>query len=443
MNFIKTIQLLCILSLGLNLKVALGQSSPYAKTPQLLPIPASMEDVEVMWVTVGLGKHLHARYGHTFLKFVLREYPQPWIYNWGMFSFQDPLFPINFYLGHRQYWVGNMDERQLKIFYERHEDRNVWQQKISLTTSQKKHLIELVNESLQPDRMFFRYEHFSANCATIPRDLLNQVLGGYLKRELSKQAAPVNFRYYVTEHMAFYPPLGFLLDLAMNSLLDGELTLWQESFYPLRLAEFLSSLPAVDDQGNPIPESSLLGPSQSMVQASSEHNSQKGFFGLFFLLTWLISLLVIGAFSLLQKKPPTTARLWGLYSVLWGLFSGGVGLIMVISWMFSTHYDMHHNLNLWLLFPTDFLFVYWGLKALRGKPWKKWLLSYSSIRLSMLALYLLISLSGLSTQDISTALKYVLPIQVVYLALGLLYKKEEEALNTQSFFHPPKKHLAQ
>lgn len=420
------------------------QASSYADPPQLLPEVEHAEDVKVLWITVGLGPDLHARYGHTFLRFDLPGYPQPWIYNWGMFSFQDPWFPIKFYLGKRLYWVGNVDIRQLLIFYKRSEDRNVWQQPLRLTTSQKKDLMRRVNEVLTAEKMFFRYEHFSANCATIPRDLLDEVLGGYIKRQLNSQPSPVTFRHYVTGHMAFYPALGFLLDLTMNSLLDRPLTLWDESFYPIKLSSFLAGLPALDDEGNPRLKS-LLGSREILVTATSTHESQVGSFALWFLILWAFPLTALLLLSRSSHHGKRGYRiLFSFYSLCWGGFSALVGAVMLISWLFSTHYDMHHNLNLWLLCCTDVIMMLWGWRALQGRSWcpahagrpkeKVIFTPFSRVyligRSITLLLYLSIFLSGFAQQNISTALLYVLPLQAGYLLLCwlLITQKRSEKL---------------
>jgi len=46
--------------------------------------------------------------------------------------------------------------------------------------------------------------------------------------------------------------------------------------------------------------------------------------------------------------------------------AGALGTLQVASWMFSRHTDLHHNANLWLFWPTDFLFVLVGWRSVRN-----------------------------------------------------------------------------
>lgn len=404
------------------------QASPLtARPPEILPEFKDLSDVKVSWITVGLGPQIHSRYGHSFLKFELTTTSRSWLYNWGMFSFENPLFPLKFFLGDRQYWVESMDLRQIMIIYQRHEDRNVWEQEITLTDKQKKLLIHGVNDALKPENRFFQYEHFTANCATIPRDILNATLGGYIYRQLSTQPAGVDYRFYVTEHMAKFPPLSFLLDLTMNSLLDTPLSKWQESFYPVKLSEHLSALPALDDLGHPREAVTLFGAKKHLITASSNHETRTGSFPLWFALSWASALALLWMGFIKWSHRRGYRILFGLYSILWGLLSSGVGLIMIISWIFSTHLDMHHNLNLWLLSVTDLIFIGWGVTSLRRSqripsirmyfPHKPWHLVYISLRGVCLMTFAVISVSSLSQQNVSTAMTYIWPLQVGYIGL--------------------------
>ena len=409
----------CLLVWALPTAYSQDVHPPTTIPPTTIPAITDLSTTTVSLITVGLGKALHARYGHTFLKVVAKEHPRSFIYNWGMFSFNDPLFPLKFYLGERIYWVERSDERHLIPLYKRHEDRNVWEQPINLTNAQKQRLIEGINRAIHPDEMYFRYEHFTANCATIPRDLLNQTLGGMIHDKLSSMPSELNYRYYVREHMSIIPPLGFLLDVVMNSKLDGTLSRWQESFYPAKLAEYLTALPAIDDQGQAVEGSSLLGEKTTLVAASSEHLSTMGHFPLLvFIITTILWLVCLW---LQRLKKRLWQVLWRGYSSLWAGMSALLGLIMIISWIFSTHYDMHHNLNLWLFFPLDIVLVYAACKTqLSSHRLTKYIRSYLWIRISMCLIYLLIIVMGLSQQDVTKALYYLMPQQVMFLGLWLI-----------------------
>lgn len=409
---------LCLFLSGLNwLSPVLAQ--PTIQPP--IPLPAApnakaIEASSIYLITVGLGKSLHSRYGHTFVEIHLGGITR--IYNWGMFSFDDPMFPLKFYLGDRQYWVGSTDLKTLTYLYEKIEDREVWRQKVHLTQRQKSQFFHEVRKATAPENMFFGYEHFSANCATIPRDILDRVLGGALKQRLSALPSELQYRDYVRDHMAFIPPLGMLLDVVMNSKLDGPLSQWEESFFPVKLSEYLSQTPNITDELS-LGTGQLLGPKQPLVKATSAHLSKVGWFPSGFRFVMMLALIIM---LMGLRKPTRPIRvLSGAISLFWGFISGLIGLIMVVSWIFSSHHDMHHNINLLLFYPVDFIFMFWGVK--KKAPPKLWLNSLVWLHLASMALLGILAGAGITHQNVSTAVSYLLPVQLGFL-IWLLAKSQ-------------------
>ncbi|MCY4380751.1 MAG: hypothetical protein OXC40_04175, partial [Proteobacteria bacterium] len=279
-------------------------------------------------------------------------------------------------------------------------------------------LLDLIRNAVNPKNMFFQYEHFTTNCATIPRDLLDQALGGYLKQQLNSQPSKRNYRYYVREHMAYYPPLGFLLDVLMNSKLDQPMTKWHETFYPAKLSEYLSELPHIDDNQKQT-QHSLLGPKTSWVTSSSTHHSKSGLFPLIFCLLSLSVLLMLMIATQAKKYHLTVVRIIArAYCVYWGLLSATLGLVMLISWLFSSHLDMHHNQNLLIFFVTDIIFAFFRV-TVRNKhkeplknAWRNLPVLYMLIHIIALIVYLLLSVTGVSEQNITSTLYYLIPLQI-------------------------------
>lgn len=391
------------------------------RVPRKIPIPKNIEASEISLITVGLGPAVYMRYGHTLLKFLDKESGRSYLYNWGMFSFDDPMFPFKFFLGERKYWVGETSERFVVKLYRDYEDRNVYEQKINLTSKQKLRLIELVNQNLNVDSMFFNYEHFTSNCATKPRDFLDGALGGYITRELKDEFIEgLTYRDYVRENMNMPPFLGFILDIAMSSDLEKNLSKWDETFYPPKLSEHLAGLNQIDDEGNRIENTRLLGRPIQLVKASSEHFSSKfqfikpfsGFFGLILFILWLG--LVKKGRSILEA--PSFRYLFGTFSILWGFFAGLMGLFMTLSWAVSTHFDMHHNVNLLVFFVTDFMLIGLGIKSLKKRslilpPAHRYL---NKIHLLCLLIFTLGFVFGLFDQDVSRVFYYLMPIQLLF-----------------------------
>jgi len=356
--------------------------------PRSLPENVAMDQIDVELYTVGVGPELYMRYGHTLLGFFYKETGKRYIYNWGMFSFDDPAFPLKFYLGKRTYWVGETSIEGVIRLYRDYEDRDVWRDIIQLTQQQKKRLLQAVNNSLTEKNMFFNYEHFERNCSTIPRDLIDFALNGYPSRELVRQNSEHDYRWYVRTHMGSVPALAWALDIAMNSKLDANISAWQESFYPLKLREYLTGLPAIDDNGNVASHIALLADSQQLVHASKNWIVSDPHF-------FLSATFFLGAMLLLLIFFNKDFTRYFAAPIL-GLIFGTLGLSMLVSWVFSTHYDMHHNVNLLIFFPTDYVLLagWWVVK-------KTWFRYYVLLHMIFFLLHSILTFSGISHQDTS------------------------------------------
>lgn len=386
--------LLLLLSLFSIHTTSLARPIP---VPNHIPTDIAVSDIDVELYTVGLGPALYMRYGHTLLGFHVKSTGARLIYNWGMFDFEDPLFPIHFYLGKRTYWVGLSSLEGVVRLYRDYEDRNVWRDIINLTDNQKTELIRLVNDKLSTENMFFPYEHFERNCATIPRDLLNDSLGQILSKSLKAEPASHDFRWYVRTHLGIVPYLGWILDIAMNNKLDVPQSKWEESFYPIKLREYAASLPAYNDDGTPKTGQNLLQFDKQLVVASSEWLQPDPNFYIF-----VTAFLFVVTLTILFFPIPF---LVGISSIFLGGIFGIIGFSMLVSWVFSTHFDMHHNINMLLFFPADLILIL--MTRWKQKPWFR---NYVICHWILLGAHIFVTLLGISNQN---ALR-VLPVGIGY-----------------------------
>ncbi len=403
--------LLMLASLFCFHKTALARPIP---VPTHIPTDIAVSDIDVELYTVGLGPALYMRYGHTLLGFHVKSTGARLIYNWGMFDFEDPLFPIHFYLGKRTYWVGQSSIEGVIGLYRDYEDRNVWRDIINLTDHQKSELIRLVNEKFSTENMFFGYEHFERNCATIPRDLINDSLGKVFSKSLKAEPASHDFRWYVRTHLGIVPYLGWILDLAMNNKLDVPQSKWEETFYPIKLREYAASLPAYNDDGTPKVGQNLLQFDKQLVVASRDWFEPDPNFYIY--VTASIFMVILTILFL-----PFLPFIGGTSSVLMGGIFGTLGFSMIVSWIFSTHYDLHHNVNMLLFFPTDLILIL--LPLWRQKPWFR---NYVICHWILLGAHICVSLLGISHQNTLR----VIPVGIGYMiwmtvASGWLIYKEK------------------
>jgi hypothetical protein len=318
---------------------------------------------EYYLLTLGLGAGVEKRYGHTVLvRKDIRGRVKNAI-NWGMFSFSEDNFAFNFFLGKLRYWVADQGYDNT-VHWSQVDDRRLIADKINFSEQQKQTLWKLVITNLQEDNKFFWYHYFKNNCSTIPRDYFNLALSGSLKEQLDKQITDKTYRDYVRDNLNYYPYVSFFLDIVMNSNIDYRISKWEEMFYPIKFREHLLNFPQVDDNGDTIAGTRLLGGGSVLTSGKSFASEKVSFnwivliLGVFFiLLSFLISL---------KYKSKILARISFFSSNIWWLWSAFLGTVMSVAWMFSGHLDLHHNVNLMIYWPSDVLLLFVNFNKLQS-----------------------------------------------------------------------------
>lgn len=361
---------------------------------------------EVYIITVELGEEVYTRYGHTVLQIVDPDNDRNHNFNWGIFDYQDPVaFGWLFFKGILTYKLGDQNYRWMFSHYRRNK-RTMVRNKINLTAKQKTQLFDIISTNLRPENLTYSYQYFFNNCSTIIRDYLDKVLGGQICKSYCEQRTTKTFRDYVRGNLNYPPIIVFALDIFMNGDIDKPLTKWQEMFYPLKLKQYLAELMTVSDRGF-FSHGSLLSVDEILyrgkIYSSSPINS-------FHVVALVFGMLLLLAWVLYWKFG--SRLLAGLLFSVWGLASSLLSIVMLISWGYSEHLDLHHNANLWLFWPTDILLVWVGWKFMtrkRFRYWNEWSIYFVAHFIAWLLLVIL-RIIGIVNQNVDQILYYLSPL---------------------------------
>jgi hypothetical protein len=398
------------------------------------PMPDNLADTRFSLLTVGVGDAIHARFGHSMIRIEDYQHQLDYVVNWGLFDFSDPLFIPKFFRGILIYRMGFSGTQSTIAYYKDVEKRSVSQDEISLTSKQKRQLLEKIIWNAQPQNISYPYQYFRNNCATIPRDFLDLVTKGYLRKSFESAVVPLTYRDYIWNNIGSHPIFGWGLDVIFNRDTDQKLSKWQEMFYPLKLREYLSRLQGVDDGGEA--DSSRMFLSNHRVLADVPEPTGDGVDG--YRLAWgvagipliiLLLALVVGrrmggSLSIF----PWCFRLFGVVSLWWGLTCGFFGLTHFSGWAFSDHTDLYGNFNMLLFWPMDMLVLIPGVQM--GVMRKRWDHSghlkvgfwrkYAFLHIGFAALFILMYISGTVKQDVSRVALYLLPLSLLYYAVMIV-----------------------
>lgn len=346
--------LLALLLMGMAL-AAWRPALAVEAEPYQPKMPADLNAVDVYLITVGRGAMSYALFGHTVLRVVDHQARSDVAYNWGIFDFNTPWFAWKFYRGNLDYQLALMDMGSLLKTYRDYEKRYMLQDRIELTLRQKRTLLERLIENARPENLTYKYSQFSDNCSTRPRDHLDAALQGQLQKRLSQRREPYTFRLAIRRSA---DPLWWVylgLDQTANALLDQKISAWQAMFLPGKLREILSSEPAFDDDGKPIPGRSLLTGALWLVE-HPEPQAGADPYGIIALLLTLPTVLLV-AVALKKRQQGDGQRLLAGAMLVYGLWSGFWGTLLACNWFISTFAVVQANTSLWIFFPVDWLYA--------------------------------------------------------------------------------------
>jgi len=299
-----------------------------------------VSDTSVYLITCGPGTETYSHYGHSALRVTIPDRNIDLVYNWGVFDFSTPHFAYKFAKGRLEYLLDTENfKRFLQTYY--HEQRWVQVQKINLTASETRMLMELIAENLKPENLKYRYDFFYDDCSTRIRDLLEKVLGNKLKYSPSGDKVQPDFRFLVGTYQLQYQWLDFGIDLLMGTPSNKKASDRDRMFLPVELKKGLSEA-YVTREGRLVP---LLRNPETVIDFSDPVIKRSFVFEPFFIFTLLCVAMIIFTSAVREGKAPRMADI-----ILFSLFSC-LSLLLLFTNFITDHLQMKYNLSLIWLSP--------------------------------------------------------------------------------------------
>lgn len=405
-----------LLAVCVGLFLALGRG----EAAEFKQMPADLDQVDIYLHTADIGNQIYTNFGHIALRVHDKSTGSDLVFNWGIFDFgSSPVaFGLNYYKGILNYKLGIYPYRWAIEGYKA-EKRKIWQDKFYLTRDQKEKLLTRLIENARPENQVFAYLYFADNCATRIRDHLDAVMGGAVRQATAENHASQTFRDMVYEGYSYTPGLDLFLDIAMNSNIDKLMTLWERMFHPLHMRDvYLKTM----NEGRPLFEESTV------LIDFPRPESYPGLSFMLFLVGFGVPLSLLGIAFFAQEKTgklwSTTYRLFALVSLPLAGFGALLGFLMPLTWVVSNHLDLHHNANMLVFWPFDFILLVWLFAILvQGHGWRvsarsaaflqRYVLAHVIVTLLMPVLRLL----GLIQQNVDRISVWILPPYLVMLFL--------------------------
>src|SRR6202140_5037021 len=312
-------------------------------------------NLTVYLLTFGWGNEVWERFGHNAIWIKDRTRGTDTTYNWGMFSFDEPHFLSRFLTGDTRYWMQAFDLDTMLAEYKRR-NRSVLAQEINLTPAQRLKLQQFVQWNEQPQNKFYRYDYYRDNCSTRLRDAIDHALSGQLQTSTVSRMTVGTYRWHTQRLMTGDIPLYTGVPLALGHPADKPLSMWEEMFLPVRMANDLRTVNIADSIGSQIP---LIRSETAIYTAGRppEPAAPPYYLPLFV----AVGIIFAAVLVLLVRSAEGGQRLSMFaataLATLWSLIAGLGGLALVFAWLFTKHYFMSRNENLMHFDPLSIVLV--------------------------------------------------------------------------------------
>ena len=312
-------------------------------------------NLTVYLLTFGWGDVSWERFGHNAIWIKDRARGTDTTYNWGMFDFNQPRFVWRFVTGDTRYWMEAFDLNTMVAVYRR-ENRSILAQELNLTPAQRLKLQQFVQRNALPENKYYRYDYYRDNCSTRLRDAIDHALSGQLQLATVTRMTSGTYRWHTQRLMTGDIPLYTGVTLALGHPADKPLSIWEEMFLPVRMANDLRTVHIPDSTGTAIP---LIRSETAIFTAgrSPEPSEPPLYFPLFVAVGIAFAAALIILVRIAEGGSRIAMFAATALATLWSLIAGLSGLALVFAWLFTKHYFMGRNENLMHFDPLSIVMV--------------------------------------------------------------------------------------
>ncbi|MFC0678878.1 DUF4105 domain-containing protein [Lysobacter korlensis] len=305
-------------------------------------------------VTMQPGEIFFERFGHDAIVVQDPQTGRAISYNFGFFDPSESDFVPRFIRGEMRYRLVALPFSQDLAIYADN-GRGVSVQWLDLPPDRAQALADALAVNARPENAHYRYDYFLDNCSTRVRDAVDVALGGELRRQLEGRSHGRTYRSEATRLASPAPWMWLAFDIGLGPAADRPLSMWEEAFVPMRLADALAGArqadrnPLVEDRQPLLPHRISPEPVESRPQWP----------------LWALVGVALGIAAAIggHRRPRLTAALalpvWSVCALL--------GALMLFIWFGTGHRFGWANHNLLLFNPLCVALLPAGWAIARGR----------------------------------------------------------------------------
>jgi hypothetical protein len=312
----------------------------------------SGENLTIKIAVIGPGNELYFWWGHIALIIDDSITGRSSLYDYGLFSFENENFFLNFALGRLLYSCGASPVDQNIAVYI-YTNRDVVFYTLDLPPEKREEIREFAEANILPENRDYFYHHFRDNCCNRIRDIIDMATNGSFMEQYGEAPGRFTLRGHVRRHTWFSPVIDWILNFWMGQNIDVPTTIWEEMFLPSEVGKRIEDFYYTDSNGV---RRKLVSDIETIYRARGRPgvlDVPRRQWPRELAFSLCVSAVLCFFIFLQAKKYRAGQILIGLSHSLAGLVFGGAGLVMYFMALFTNHDYTYNNIN--MLFGTPLL----------------------------------------------------------------------------------------
>jgi hypothetical protein len=377
----------------------------FALAAACLPRVALAQDaaLRIGVMTMQPGEVFWERFGHDAIVVEDTATGAALSYNYGFFDPTEPGVLGRFVRGEMEYMLVALPLAEDLSTY-RDEGRGVSIQWLDLTQAQARELADALAEAARPENARYRYEYFTANCATKVRDAIDVALHGELHHDIAGRSRGNTYRSEAVRLASPAPWMWIGFDIGLSRRADRQLSRWEEAFVPMRLADSLDEARLADGRPLVASEQVLL---PHRIAPEPPERARPWW-------PWMLAGLALGAAILVAAR--RAPRMLGAASGVFWLLSGLLGILMLFLWFGTEHRFAWANENLLLFDPLALLLLPGAWRLAGGRAPGTWFRRLLAVLAALAVAALLLKWVMLFSQVNEPWVALLLPVHLAFYA---------------------------
>jgi hypothetical protein len=326
----------------------------------------SGENLTLKIAVIGPGDELYFWWGHIGLIIEDRRDNTSRFYDYGIFSFENENFFLNFAFGRLLYSCGvSSTENNFAVY--RKTNRDILVYTLDVPPEKREEVRRFAERNVLPENRDYFYHHFKDNCATRIRDIIDLAVDGQFLESFVEAPGRLTLREHVRRHTWHDTFMDWILNFWMGQNIDEPITVWEEMFLPSEIGRRIEEFSYTDSSGagrRLVNSVELLHAAEGrppVLEKPQQQWTRELGIGL------LTGALLFGFALLARAGIPGGRVLFGLGQSLTGLFFGVAGSLLFFLSFFTNHDYSWHNSNILYVnplllagVPLGFLYAFGG-----------------------------------------------------------------------------------